>query len=68
MEPTPKNPNIDKAIYAITGVDRIEAIKNDLCAFKCDEPDLDFRNDVSKNEYRISGICQQCQDNLFGRD
>jgi len=68
MEPTRKNPNIDMAIYAITGVDRIEAIQNDLCAFRCDEPDTDFRNDVSRKEYGISGICQQCQDNLFGRD
>lgn len=24
-----------------------------------------FRDDVSRKEYRISGLCQTCQDNVF---
>ncbi len=25
-----------------------------------------FRNDLSKKEYSISGMCQKCQDQVFG--
>lgn len=25
-----------------------------------------FRDDLSRKEYRISGMCQQCQDSTFG--
>ena len=27
-----------------------------------------FRNKVSLKEYRISGMCQECQDSVFGVD
>jgi len=27
-----------------------------------------FRNEISKREFRISGICQVCQDRFFGVD
>jgi len=27
-----------------------------------------FRNAISKKEFRISGLCQECQDDVFGRD
>jgi len=25
-----------------------------------------FRDDLSRKEYEISGLCQKCQDNIFG--
>lgn len=28
----------------------------------------DFRNEISVREYKISGLCQECQDNIFGAD
>lgn len=28
----------------------------------------DFRNEISRREYRISGLCQKCQDQVFGKD
>ena len=28
----------------------------------------DFRNEISRKEYRISGFCQECQDKTFGKD
>jgi len=28
----------------------------------------EFRNAVSEREYRISGLCQTCQDQVFGED
>lgn len=27
----------------------------------------DFRDDLSRKEYSISGLCQKCQDDTFGR-
>jgi hypothetical protein len=27
-----------------------------------------FRNEISLREYRISGLCQGCQDEMFGVD
>ena len=29
---------------------------------------LGFRNHISEKEYGISGICQPCQDEIFGED
>lgn len=26
-----------------------------------------LRDELSKKEFRISGLCQECQDNTFGR-
>lgn len=29
--------------------------------------DGDFKDDISRKEYDISGLCQKCQDDTFGR-
>lgn len=34
-----------------------------MCGQKIDESD--FRDEISKREYGISGMCQQCQDKIF---
>ena len=31
------------------------------------DPDS-FRNEISKREFKISGLCQDCQDKMFGKD
>lgn len=31
----------------------------------CKKPVEGFRNEISKREYRISGLCQECQDSVF---
>lgn len=31
-------------------------------------PDEEFRDSLSEREYRISGLCQDCQDMVFGGD
>ena len=28
----------------------------------------DFRDEQSRKEYQISGLCQECQDHFFGDD
>jgi len=41
--------------------------ENGQCPF-CgrDMTDATFRDEASKKEFEISGICQECQDNYFG--
>ena len=45
-------------------VEAVEQKKCPLCAkdIKMEE----FKDKISKVEYKISGICQKCQDNIFG--
>jgi len=28
-------------------------------------PETDFRDDLSRREFKISGLCQECQDEVF---
>lgn len=37
-----------------------------ICGQKIDESD--FRDEISKREYGISGMCQQCQDKIFNKE
>ena len=34
----------------------------------CAQPIIEFRNAASVREHQISGLCQQCQDSVFGKD
>lgn len=34
----------------------------------CGEPVSEFRDELSKKEYQISGMCQSCQDEVFGKN
>ncbi len=38
--------------------------KEKVCAF-CPYPNFNFRDEVSKKEYEISALCQNCQDEMF---
>jgi hypothetical protein len=46
-------------------VDLVEAGKCPDCEEKINKKD--FKDEVSKNEFKISGMCQKCQDNFFRR-
>jgi len=35
---------------------------------KCGEFNLEFRDELSRKEYGISGFCQCCQDSIFGTE
>lgn len=63
-EPTPKAPAIDELITSLFGIQRRSVIRAGRCAF-CVKPNLNFRDERSKKEYRISGVCQKCQDQAF---
>ena len=45
--------------------ERVELLKKGVCT-TCGEPIKGFRNEISRKEYQISGMCQKCQDSVFG--
>jgi len=69
-EPTQKDPSIEAAIRGQFGMDRREAIKADQCQpppMGCGSPvTAEFRDEDSKKEFAISGLCQRCQDSIWG--
>ena len=65
MEANEKNPVIDTLLTSLSGKNRYEIVKEGLC-MTCDGRASFFRDAVSEDEYRISGMCQCCQDNFFG--
>lgn len=64
-EPTKKSEAVEKKIKETWGVDRVQSIRNDECAW-CSKPASSFRDQASEKEYTISGLCQWCQDQVFG--
>ena len=62
-----KSEQVEQTLTALTGIDRRPCISANVCTW-CGSEATDFRNEISAREYRISGFCQQCQDNTFGED
>jgi len=56
---------IDHMAKANFGRSRTSCVQNDLCV-SCDEQAISFRDELSRKEYTISGLCQTCQDGVFG--
>lgn len=56
---------MNKSIMAAAGFNkelaRIEAGKCPTCGFEVDT----FRDALSKREFEISGMCQECQDSIW---
>ena len=48
---------------------QVDAVEHSFCP-TCQKPIVmeDFRNAISVKEYKISGMCQKCQDSIFGED
>ena len=47
--------------------ERRERMAVGICVI-CKKPITGFRDEISAKEYRISGMCQECQDSVFGDD
>ncbi len=47
------------------GVTRTAAISQDICVM-CKKPATEFADALSQKEYTISGLCQVCQNDVFG--
>lgn len=61
--PSPKAPEIESMLERVFG--RTTAIRADKCVREpagCGQPATEFRDEVSRTEYTISGLCQRCQD------
>ena len=49
------------------GKSQTEAKEEEVCVF-CGKPIImkDFKDQLSIKEYKISGLCQKCQDDIYG--
>ena len=66
--PTIKSPRINNHLKNTFGVDREEAILDEVCVpapIGCGKPVIKFHTVASAKEFEISGLCQSCQDELF---
>ena len=64
--PSDKSPAIANFLEANFG--RTTAIEGNHCIpppMGCGKPIEGFRDELSAKEYRISGLCQTCQDEVF---
>lgn len=67
LTPAPKAKEIEDLLTSQSGISRQEAFEKKICVW-CKKEVGGFRNEISIKEYRISGFCQQCQDDTFGKD
>ena len=65
MEASKKSPVIESLLTSITGVSRVGAVHEASCVMCGGEARI-FRDDLSRKEYAISAMCQDCQDKVFG--
>lgn len=64
--PAPKSPEIEKLLEGFSG--RTTAIKADRCVDEpigCGKPVGHFDDKESEDEYLISGLCQDCQNEIW---
>lgn len=69
MEPSEKSEKIEELLTSTFGVDRRGAITGNHCIpppIGCGGDATVFRDEISKREFSISGMCQKCQDEVFG--
>ena len=71
-EPTKKSESIDRAqnhimqVVGLLGKDRVETIREGHCMMCNNEfVSENFRDELSEKEYSISGMCQECQDEVY---
>ena len=62
----PLPPDLSKPIFAMMP-EMANRVINGQCTF-CAHYLTEFRDELSKKEYSVSGMCQTCQDETFGDD
>jgi hypothetical protein len=69
MSEETKSPEMENFLNELSlnllGRSRSVAKAGNGCVF-CGKPATEFRDELSRREYNISGICQSCQDETFG--
>lgn len=63
--PTEKHPSIENVLSMMMGKNRRDTILSREC-MTCGADAIEFRDELSMREYSISGMCQKCQDKIFG--
>ena len=63
--PTIKSKSIEDFLTSIAGISRQEGASKGICV-TCKNPVQGFKDRLSEKEYHISGMCQKCQDSVFG--
>ena len=61
--PSQKSPSLEE--FLETNFGRTTSTKRDVCV-SCNGPATEFKDGLSRREYTISGLCQRCQDSVFG--
>jgi hypothetical protein len=67
-DPSDKAPALEEALAALVGFDRRHYIREGKCVpvpIGCGGEATEFKDDVSRREYTLSGLCQSCQDKVF---
>lgn len=68
-EPSKKSKGIEEMIEGFAqsefGRGRKESIEQDICV-TCGKEATEFKDNLSRKEFSISGMCQICQDGIFG--
>ena len=71
MKPSEKSPEmnafLDKYAMKAFGRSRTESINKNVCV-DCGCTATNFEDSLSRKEYSISGLCQACQDKMFGEE
>lgn len=66
-----KHPDMEKWLDELTqtlfGRSRTGSISSQVCVF-CNQPAVEFEDELSRREYGISGMCQACQNAIFKED
>ena len=62
---TLKSWEVEAMLSKLTGVSRVGAVAEASCV-TCKGEANSFRDTLSQKEYTISGMCQSCQDSVFG--
>ena len=57
----------EDSAMSLFGRSRTVAMSNGQCV-KCGEFNLEFNDELSRKEYGSSGLCQCCQDIIFGTE
>lgn len=66
MNPTIKAPAIENLLTEMNGGLSRQAASNKKMCVMCRGDASSFRDALSQREYCISGMCQKCQDRVFG--
>lgn len=64
LEATFKHQGIEQMLTNLTGVSRKGAVAEGSCT-TCKGEATSFKDEISRKEYTISGMCQSCQDSIF---